>query len=126
MEMIERTELVKFEPEAMRAFVKYKLLKKVIAQCIDRRKIWNDKDPERLSSSDLSPEDIQEMDAKAMATFVIWMWIVMNRFVEDVIEDVISVNQYYNKKFQTIVEEYDALSAIVLNDIRRVEFRDGC
>ena len=48
----------------------------------------------------------------------------MNRFVEDVIEDVISVNQYYIKKFQTIVEEYNALSAIVFNDIRRVEFGD--
>ena len=104
----------------MRAFVKYKLLKKVIAQCIDRRKVRNEKDPERESSSDMSPESVQEMDAKAMATFVVWIWSMTNRFVEDVIEDVISVNQYYNKKFQTIVEEYDELSTIVSNDIQRV------
>lgn len=118
--MTERTELVKFEPEAMRAFVKYKLLKKVIAQCMDRRKLKSEKDSERMSSSDMSPEDMQEMDAKAMTTYSAFVCIVINRFVEDVIEDVISVNQYYNKKFQTIVEEYDALCMIVFENIRRV------
>ena len=29
--------MLKFEPEAMRALVKYKVLKKLIGQCVDRR-----------------------------------------------------------------------------------------
>ena len=42
------------------------------------------------------------------------------RFVEDLIEDVISVNQYYNKKLEDIKMEYETLYMIVETDIQQV------
>ena len=61
--------MVKFEPEAMRAFVKYKLLKKVIAQCTDRRKAKTaNEDGNELNKETIS-ENGNESDAKAMATY---------------------------------------------------------
>ena len=47
--------------------------------------------------------------------------ILLNyRFVEDLIEDVISVNQYYNKKLEDIKMEYETLYMIVETDIQQV------
>lgn len=60
-----RTELVKFEPDAMRAFVKYKLLKKVISQCIDRRKVKPS--GEAVDAGSPKDED-EEANAIAMET----------------------------------------------------------
>ena len=42
------------------------------------------------------------------------------RFVEDLIEDVITVNQYYNSKLTSIQEEFTILNTIVYEDILRV------
>lgn len=56
-----RTEMVKFEPEAMRALVKYKLLKKQIAQCIDRR------DKPHNSTNETSPPTEEEIKANVTA-----------------------------------------------------------
>ena len=51
------------------------------------------------------------------------MWytlLLIYRFVEDLIEDVISVNQYYNKKLESIKMEYETLFEIVETDIQQV------
>lgn len=61
-----RTEMLKFEPEAMRAFVKYKPLKKLIAQCVHKEDLDESKFPEvspKLSETDPA---VVENDAKAM------------------------------------------------------------
>lgn len=56
-----RTEMVKFEPEAMRALVKYKLLKKQIAQCIDRR------DKPHIPDREITPPTEEEIKANVVA-----------------------------------------------------------
>ena len=61
--------MVKFEPEAMRAFVKYKLLKKVIAQCTDRRKLKVVNEDGNELNQESTPGNGNEGDAKAMATY---------------------------------------------------------
>lgn len=61
--------MVKFEPEAMRAFVKYKLLKKVIAQCTDRRKLKVANEDGKELNQEFTHENGNESDAKAMATY---------------------------------------------------------
>ena len=48
------------------------------------------------------------------------------RFVEDLIEDVISVNQYYNKKLEDIKMDYEMLCQIVNTDIQQVRKQCGC
>ena len=65
--MIRRSEMVKFEPEAMRAFVKYKLLKKVITQCTDRRKLKVSSEGDKELNEEPASENGKESDAKAMA-----------------------------------------------------------
>lgn len=51
----------------MRAFVKYKLLKKVIAKCTDRRKLKDPKESESEQDIEQLSEADKEKDAKAMA-----------------------------------------------------------
>lgn len=62
---IYRTEMLRFEPEAMRAFVKYKPLKKLIAQSVHKESV------ESESTSEQPEKDIPsvENNAKAMATY---------------------------------------------------------
>lgn len=57
--------MVKFEPDAMRALVKYKLLKKLIGKCIDRRE-QSSSTPRDVPAP--SEQDIKD-DAVAMQTF---------------------------------------------------------
>ena len=61
-----RTEMVKFEPEAMRALVKYKLLKKLIAQCSGKRS--KEKEPSKENTESMSPEE-RNNEANAMKRF---------------------------------------------------------
>ena len=111
-----RTELVKFEPDAMRAFVKYKLLKKVISQCIDRRRVKPTGETKDVESP---VDEDEEANAIAMETCILSSKMMFS-FVEDLIEDVITVNQYYNSKLTSIQEEFTQLNTIVYGDIYRV------
>ena len=117
-----RTELVKFEPDAMRAFVKYKLLKKVISQCIDRRRA---KPAGETKDAESPIDEDEEANAIAMETCGDCLGMICS-FVEDLIEDVITVNQYYNSKLTSIQEEFTNLSAIVYEDILRVASSTRC
>lgn len=70
--IMDRTEMLKFEPDAMRAFVKYKLLKKLIGQCVDRRVKKGEegsqtpKESEQLTEEE-KERDLQEMRASAIS-----------------------------------------------------------
>ena len=60
----------KFEPEAMRAFVKYKPLKKLIAQCVTTPRGNDEKSPEEspvITKDELS--DV-ECDVTAMTRYI--------------------------------------------------------
>lgn len=58
--------MLKFEPEAMRAFVKYKPLKKLIAQCVHQETI--DNDTIAMESPKITPDssEVIENDLTAM------------------------------------------------------------
>ena len=113
---IDRTEMVKFEPDAMRALVKYKMLKKLIGKCIDRR------DRSASASRDVpapSEQDVKD-DAVAMQTSDS-LFPLTPRFIEDLISDVIEGNQYYNKKFDSIRTNYLKYLTDVQVDLNKVE-----
>ena len=68
--LIFREEMRKFEPEAMRAFVKYKPLKKLIAQCVTTPRDNDEKSPEEspvITKDELS--DV-ECDVIAMTRYI--------------------------------------------------------
>ena len=110
----------KFEPEAMRAFVKYKPLKKLIAQCVTTPQDDNEKSPEEspIMTKDELPD--VECDVTAMTRYIFDNIVLKSSFVETLIEDVIAANQYYNLKYGVIESRYDELYNITINDLQKV------
>ena len=43
------------------------------------------------------------------------------RFIEILIDDVVAANQYYNKKFESIKQEYEKLNTLVQADFKKVD-----
>lgn len=120
--VIGRTEMLKFEPDAMRAFVKYKLLKKLIGQCVDRRVKKGEEGAQSPKESTPLTEEEKERDLQAMTAFSLPISTLISRFIETIIEDVIAANQYYIKKLNSIKEEYSALYDIVEEELVKVRF----
>ena len=120
--VIGRTEMLKFEPDAMRAFVKYKLLKKLIGQCVDRRVKKGEEGAQSPKESTPLTEEEKEGDLQAMTAFFHPISTLIYRFIETIIEDVIAANQYYIRKLNSIKEEYSALYDIVEEELVKVRF----
>lgn len=58
--------MLKFEPEAMRALVKYKVLKKLIGQCVDRRPKKDAEGVQQEKEDEQLTEEEKERDLQAM------------------------------------------------------------
>lgn len=117
--------MLKFEPDAMRAFVKYKLLKKLIGQCVDRRVKKGEEGGQSPKESEQLTEEEKERDLQAMRASAVSIFFIISRFIETIIEDVIAANQYYIKKLNLIKEEYDTLCATVEEELVKVRFGLG-
>ena len=61
--------MLKFEPEAMRALVKYKVLKKLIGQCVDRRPKREAEGAQEEKGDEQLTEEEKERDLQAMKGF---------------------------------------------------------
>ena len=48
------------------------------------------------------------------------------RFIEILIDDVVAANQYYNKKFESIKQEYEKLNTLVQADFKKVDSKKWC
>ena len=112
--------MLKFEPEAMRALVKYKVLKKLIGQCVDRRPKKDAEGVQQEKEDEQLTEEEKERDLQAMKGLRIRILCHISRFIETIIEDVIAANQYYTKKLSAINQEYEDLSAIVSEELVKV------
>ncbi|KAK8809517.1 hypothetical protein WA158_000460 [Blastocystis sp. Blastoise] len=125
--------MLSFDAEGMRACVKYKILKKYIKQFAGNKGDDDNSDKEK-EETDKKEEDSNQVEQpteeKDMRTPQDVVSLEGNKsfilFMETVNEDLIAINQYYNKEMTDIRHEYDVLYDRVKHHLTTKHFFSFC